>query len=72
MEKKKNKHHIIPRSRLIGKGVEGVCRVDAKIHDLSHQLHGNRTPREILEWYNEYLWGGIYEITISKKKFGGT
>lgn len=67
----RNKHHIIPRSRLLGKGVEGVCKVDAKIHDLSHQLHGNRTPQEIIEFYNDYLWGGIYEISIVKKKKKG-
>lgn len=67
MPQKRNKHHIIPQSRLLGKGIEGVCRVDAKIHDLSHQLHGNRTPHEIIQFYNEYLWGNSYEITIKKK-----
>lgn len=70
MPNARNKHHTTPRSRLAGKEVAGVCVVDAKIHDLSHQLHGNRTPEEIVQWYNDYLWGNSYEIVMIKKRRG--
>jgi len=69
-QKARNKHHVIPSSR-VGKAgkihPEGWCKVDADIHTLSHCLHGNRTPEEIVQWYNEYLWGNSYDITITKK-----
>lgn len=67
MKSKRTKHHIIPRSRLKGKGIEAVCIVEDKIHNLSHALFGNMTPEEIVHWLNENLWDNSYEITISKK-----
>lgn len=63
----KTAHHIIPRSRVAGKPLSATCKVPEKIHNLSHALHGNRTPEEIIEWYNETLWGGQYEIIMIRK-----
>ena len=64
---KRTKHHIIPQSRLKGKGILNVCKVDGKIHSLSHDLFGNMTPPEICVWLNETLWDNQYQITITKK-----
>ena len=68
MSHKKTRHHIIPQSRSKVDEIRGICKVEAKIHDLSHQLFGNMTPHEILRWLNENLWGNRYEITIQKMK----
>lgn len=65
---RKNRHHIIPQSRLKGRGISAVCYVDEKIHNLSHALFGNMTPEEIVEWLNKTLWHNNYHITIKRKE----
>jgi hypothetical protein len=59
------KHHIIPRSRLSGKKVMGVCKVPRLQHELYHHLFGNMKPDEILDFLNITFWNNQYQITIS-------
>jgi len=54
-QNKKTIHHIVPTSRLQGKGVLNVCKVPAKQHDLYHRLYGNMTPFEIIEFMNHKI-----------------
>jgi len=64
----KNRHHYDPpKSRRKGQSKHGVCKVDEKIHHLSHLIFGNLFPWEILEFLNENLWDNSYDITIKKK-----
>jgi len=64
--KNRTEHHIIPSSRLDGKGILNVCKVDGKIHDLSHQIFGNMTPKEIVAWLNITLWNSQYRIEMRR------
>ena len=57
----KNRHHIIPRSRG-GKDVpDNTIRVNAKKHNLYHQLFGNMLPYEIVDYLNRTFWGGLWK-----------
>ena len=73
MEKTKNhpnqetEHHIVPRSRIKGKGIEGVSKVFRYLHERYHHLFGNMIPEEICEWLNQTFWNGNYLIIIKKK-----
>lgn len=58
------KHHILPTSRLKGKKVMGVCKVERLQHELYHHLFGNMYPWEIIDFLNETFWNNQYEITI--------
>jgi len=60
---RRNRHHIIPRSRLTGKTVE----VPIANHHIYHALFGNMTPPEIVEWLNREFWGNEYEVSIQEK-----
>ena len=64
MKIKRNNHHVIPRSRVQGKPVMGVCEVPAKAHDLYHQLFGNMKPGEIVNHLNKTFWGDRYLISF--------
>lgn len=64
---KKTRHHIFCQSRIGSDRVCGICMVEEKIHNLSHQLFGNMLPEEIVEWINKTLWKSKFEITIKKK-----
>jgi len=70
MKKKKSNslttHHVIPTSRLKGKGILSVCKVPILMHQLYHSLFGNMTPEEILQHLNVSFWNDEYEITINK------
>lgn len=68
--KQLTKHHILPTSRVKGKGIEGVCKVPRHMHELYHHLFGNMYPEEILEYLNILFWNNEYEITIKRKKGG--
>lgn len=67
-QNKKTKHHIIPQSRLEGKGVLNVCKVAEKQHNLYHSLFGNMTPKEIVRFLNKTFWADIYQIDITQNR----
>ena len=50
------KHHILPRSR--GRGGEplNIVLVTRREHQNYHNLFGNRTPSEILNYLQERFW----------------
>jgi hypothetical protein len=49
-------HHIIPLSRGGRSNKNNFADVNAKEHDLYHQLFGNKTPLEILEYLVYHFW----------------
>lgn len=59
-------HHIVPRSRKKGKGMVGVCKVPRFQHELYHNLFGNMTPEEIVEFLNQTFWDNTYEVKTLK------
>ncbi|MCK9370757.1 hypothetical protein M0R04_12680 [Candidatus Dojkabacteria bacterium] len=59
--KRQNEHHIWPRSRGGTNDKSNVVIVDAKAHDLFHQLLSNLTPPEIITYLVEKFWGGDWE-----------
>lgn len=66
-----NIHHIFPTSRVPElKNVKwNKVFVDAKMHNIYHQLFENRTPREIVQFLNENFWKGQeVQIWIPQKK----
>jgi len=65
--RQKTRHHIEPRSRSKGKGIEGVCKVERLLHENYHHLFGNMFPEEIVEFLNTTFWNNLYELTIKKK-----
>jgi hypothetical protein len=65
---KKTKHHIIPSSRLNGKPILNVCKVEKDIHQRYHGLFGNMTPFEIVKWLNDVCWSNQFEISIKRKE----
>jgi hypothetical protein len=65
---KKSKHHIYPVSRTKGKGILGVCAVEQKQHELYHNLFGNMTPEEIVDFLNETFWNNKFNVSVELKK----
>jgi hypothetical protein len=49
-------HHILPRSRGGSDDKSNIARIVHKEHDLYHQLFGNKTPEEILDYLVNYFW----------------
>jgi len=62
------KHHIIPKSRVKGKGILGICKVERMLHELYHYLFGNMTPDEIVVWLNKTFWNSEYIVTIERRE----
>ena len=62
----RNTHHIFPRSRNpeLKNAKWNQISIDRRQHDLYHQLFGNRTPQEIMDFLTEYFWGGRLEIRV--------
>jgi hypothetical protein len=60
----KNRHHPIPISRLNGGKLIETVLIDMELHRRFHSLFGNRTPQEILEFLNNYFWGGQFKLSI--------
>lgn len=55
-----NFHHILPRSRLNGKGI-----VSSGTDGVSYfKLFPKMTPPEIIGWLNRNFWGSEYKIKI--------
>lgn len=67
MKKKRDTHHIIPKSRLANKQEEELVGIDRDRHELYHILFSNKTPEEICQALNEEFWGDKYKITIRRK-----
>ena len=59
-------HHVIPTSRVNGKGILSVCKVPRLMHESYHSLFGNMKPSEIVEYLNNTFWNNTYTITIKK------
>lgn len=55
LERKLEKHHVIPRSRG-GRDEDGVCYVDHTSHVRYHQLFNNMTPPEIMDYLIRVFW----------------
>jgi broad specificity phosphatase PhoE len=55
-----NVHHIFPKSKMpqLRNAEWNKVVIDQRLHELYHQLFENRTPQEIIEYLNEYFWGG--------------
>ncbi|MEI6580831.1 MAG: hypothetical protein WCO07_01520 [bacterium] len=64
----KTRHHIRPKSRMKGKGVEGVSKLPRRIHELWHMLFGNQLPEETIEFISKVIWNDEYEITIKRRR----
>jgi len=59
---KKNRHHVIPVSRVKGKELQKIVLIDKKQHDLYHQLVSNMLPIEAFMYFNETFWGNKFKI----------
>jgi hypothetical protein len=62
MTKRKNeniltRHHIIPTSRG-GGSLDNICYVPRIQHKEYHNLFGNRTPEEIIDYLLTDFWNG--------------
>jgi hypothetical protein len=56
-DNKLTKHHIIPTSKG-GENKDNIAMVKQGLHRKYHDLFSNRTPTEILEFLENYFWGG--------------
>ena len=56
-DRKLTKHHIIPTSKG-GENKDNIAMVKQGLHRKYHDLFSNRTPEEILEFLENYFWGG--------------
>lgn len=54
------KHHIVPKSR----GGSDVTPIRWGDHKAYHNLFGNMTPEEILQYLVGYFWGGDNQYII--------
>jgi hypothetical protein len=65
----RTKHHILPKSRIpdLAKVGENQVLVDADLHTLFHQLFGNRTPPEVIDFLNQAFWGNSFTILVIPK-----
>ena len=68
MAMKKNRHHVIPRSRDGTDAESNIAKTDPKLHELYHKLFGNRTPLEIVHYLNKEFWNGNYAIEMEEKR----
>lgn len=48
-KRKRNKHHLIPKSRGGKKSKENLLLIDMERHEAWHRLWGNRTLDEVIE-----------------------
>ena len=57
----KNTHHIFCKSTYPHLRHESWNKVVVGVHehDLYHQLFGNRTPKQIIQYLMEHFWNGI-------------
>ena len=58
------KHHVIPRSRGGSDDLSNIVEIEARQHELYHQLFSNKTPAEILQYLNTDFWGSLYQLKI--------
>lgn len=65
-----NNHHILPKSRIpeLAKAEGNNLLVDVELHRLFHQLFGNRTPSEVIDFLNQNFWGNLFSIFIIPRK----
>lgn len=58
MSRRKEKHHVVPRSRG-GSNLEyNIALVPSEDHRKYHMLFSNRTPVEILDYLVRDFWNG--------------
>ncbi|PKM91722.1 hypothetical protein CVU82_00755 [Candidatus Falkowbacteria bacterium HGW-Falkowbacteria-1] len=66
-------HHILPRSRGGGDGLENKAKIVACDHEKFHKLFKNMTPFETLAWLQIYFWGlqidYVSEYCFNRDKF---
>ena len=55
--KRKDRHHIIPRSRGGTDFCHNIVVVNRKQHETYHKLFSNKTPEEIIKYLVETFWG---------------
>lgn len=65
--RKRSTHHVFPRSRCKMLGVDSNAVwnkivVNAKQHELYHELFFNMTPREILDYLLDNFWNGMIDV----------
>lgn len=63
---RKSHHHIIPRSRGGTDRHDNISIVDVKAHQNYHNLFGNMTPEEIIDYLVNYFWEGNYNLLGGK------
>ena len=54
----KNRHHVIPSSRLGSDAEENIAYVDVLAHEKYHHLFSNKIPDEIIKYLVNYFWRG--------------
>ena len=52
------KHHIVPSSKGGTNDSDNIAYIKQGLHSKYHDLFVNRTPEEILEFLENYFWGG--------------
>ena len=57
-DRKQTRHHILPRSKGGTNDPSNIAMVKQGLHRKYHELFNNRTPEEILEFLENYFWGG--------------
>lgn len=55
---KRNKHHIVCRSRCTCNKHNNIVIICAVKHEQFHQLFGNMLPNEIVDYLVNYYWAG--------------
>ena len=55
---KLSRHHIVCKSIGGGDGPDNVVMIKQGLHRKYHSLFGNKHPSEILEFLENYFWGG--------------
>ena len=60
--RRENRHHIVPSSRGGLTTNENIAIVNKIKHSKYHELFGNKTPQEIIEYLVEDFWNGRWEF----------
>lgn len=63
-----SKHHIIPQSRGGGNEQENVKIFPKRFHNLWHDLFGNLTPLESIQFIREVFLDEKRRIVVTKKR----
>lgn len=70
---KKTRHHIVPKSRTLGKGIvaENIVNKSFREHMAYHHEFSNRTPDEVITFMVEHWFNGQWEwVQIALNKRG--